>query len=453
MGFISNISNGVLDILRNSAEAAAPIIVNKGGDITDVIPGDIHIIDITLNSKDGQKSETLIGVCTAINIFESLNVPGIFCELSISDSRRIYQEFPILKEETIRISFETPGNTGEPTTYVFCLNEVLNIVPNENQRTMSYTLQGMSVELETNSRNYVDKEFLDNISDVVKNIMEEKIQSKKKLKIDKTIGIDRHQLFNFRPFRAIHSLLDYSMSDRYLSHTYTFFENRDGFHYTTYERLIEKGRKELARGSSDKHFFYDSVRKERIEDVNIRNIIAYNQIAAASVIAKNSGGAYVGTATTVDMQTAGQRQGIFTGNIGNDKFQRMDENGAATNSTNAVRIAGKTRRPTAFNLLPIFSNRSKTPLAEAFASRQAFIQHLTNNITHIHIYGDSELTVGDMIRCTFPSASSFDDATGISRLDSGNYLITRLRHIILINDRPQHTISLELVKNDLSENA
>lgn len=453
MGFINNIGNGVLDILRNSAEASAPIVVAKGSDVTDVIPGDINIIDITLSSEDGQRKETLIGVCTAIDIFESINTPGIFCELVINDSRRIYQDFPIIREEFITVSFETPGNSGNPTSYVFRLNEVKNIVINENQRTMSYTLQGISPELLENSKQFVDKEYNDNISDIVKDIMEDKIKSKKKLRVDKTIGVDRHQLFNVKPFRAIHSLLEYSISDRYQSHTYTFFENREGFHYTTYERLIEKGRKELARGSSDKHFFYDSVRKERIEDVNIRNIIAYNQVAATSAIAKASGGAYVGTATTIDLQTAGQRQGVYTGNIGADKFQRMDENGAAPNSTNNVRINGKTRRPTAFNLLPIFSNRSKTPLAEAFATRQAFVQHLTQNITQIHIYGDSELTVGDMIRCTFPSASSFDDATGTSRLDSGNYLITRLRHIILINDRPQHTISLELVKNDLSENA
>jgi hypothetical protein len=453
MGFVNNIGNGVLDILRNSAEASTPIIVSKGSDVTDVIPGDVNIIELTLSSEDGQRKETLIGVCAAIDIFESINVPGIFCELVINDSRRLYQDFPILMEEIITITFETPGNSGNPISYVFHLNEVKNMVPNENQRTMSCTIQGVSPELLTNSDKFVDKEYNDNISDIVKNIMEENIKSKKKLQVDKTIGVDKYSIFNTKPFKAIHSLLEYAISDRYQSHTYTFFENRNGFHFTTYERLIEKGRKELARGSSDNQFFYDSVRKERIEDVNIRNIIAYNKVASATAIEKRSGGAYVGTGTTIDMQTAGQRQAVYTANIGNDKFQKMDENGAASNSTNNVRLGGKTKRPTAFNLLPIFSNRSKTPLAEAFATRQAFVQHLTQNITQIHIYGDSELTVGDMIKCTLPSASSFDDATGVSRLDSGNYLITRLRHIILINDRPQHTISLELVKNDLSENA
>ena len=452
MSFIGNIFQSVNSILQGSIEASSPIIVNKGPS-TDVVAGDIKIIDITLSSEDQQRKETLIGVCTSLDIFESIHTPGIFCELNIGDSRELYQKFPIIGEELVTISFETPSNPGNPTSYVFYVNEVKNKVINENQKTMSYTLQCISPELLTNASNFVDKDFNDTISNIVKNIMEETIKSKKKVEVEKTIGVDKYPIYNLKPFSAIHSLLNQSISDRYLSHAYVFFENRHGYQFTTYERLIEQGRKQLSAGLSDKEFFYDAVRKERIEDVNIRNIIAYNQVSSTDTISRRSGGAYVGTATTIDMQSAGQLQAVYTGNIGADKFQKMDDNGAAQSSTANIRNGGRTRRPTAFNILPIFSDRSKTPFAEAFASRQAFLQGLTQNITQIHIYGDSELTVGDMIKCTFPSASSFDDQTGISRLDSGNYLITKLRHIILMGDRPQHTISLELVKNNLSETA
>ena len=452
MSFIKDVFQGVEDIMRSSIAASQPIIVDKGADV-DVVAGDIKIIDITLSSKDHQRKETLIGVCTSIDIFESIHVPGIFCEINIADSRRIYQDFPIILEEIITLSFETPNNPGNPTQYVFHVNEVKNRVPNENQKTMTCTLQCISVELVTNADVFVDKDFNDNISNIVKNIMDEKIGTNKKVEIDKTVGVDEYPVFNLEPFKAIHSFLEYSISDRYLSHAYVFFENRHGYHFTTYEKLIEQGRKQLSQGLSDKEFFYDTARKERIQDVNIRNIIAYNQVGQATAISKRTGGSFSGTATTVDMQSAGQKQAVYVANIGNDKFQKMDENGAAPNSTSEVRAAGKTKRPTTFNLLPIFSKRSKTPLTEAFASRQAFLQYLTQNITQIHIYGDSELTVGDMIKCTFPSSSSFDDQTGVSRLDSGNYLITRLRHIILMGDRPQHTMSLEIVKNDLLETA
>lgn len=450
MGFVKNIVNNVQDILRSSVNAAAPIIVNKGPE-NDIVAGDINIISITMRSEDGQKAHDLIQQCKSIDIYESIHSPAIFCELFISDSIGLLQEFPIIGEELITISFETPTNPGEATTYVFHVNDIYNKVIDENQKTMTYSLQCVSPELFVNTTTYVDKDFNDTISNIVKNIMEENIKSTKKLEVDKTIGVDIHRNFNMEPFKAIHSLLPLALSDRYLSHAFVFFENRHGYHFTTYEKLIENGRKRMAKGGSDKEFFYDAVRKERIEDVNIRNILAYNQITGADSLSKRRGGGYVGTATTIDMQTLGQRQSTFTANIGLDKFQTLDEDGAAMNTTGNVRAAGKTKRPTAFNLLPIMSNRSKTPLTEGMAARQAFIKQITQNITQIHIYGDSEITVGDVIKCSFPSAAGFDNEKGVSRLDSGNYLVTYVRHMIINGDRGTHTMSLELVKNNLLE--
>lgn len=452
MGFVNNILNGVQDILESNIKAASPIIMNKGA-TTDVVAGDVNIIDITMSSQDGQRKYSLMEQCKVVEIYESIHSPFIACELFIKDSTRLLQDFPIICEELITISFETPNNPGNPTKYMFQVNEVMNKVIDENQKTMSYTLQCLSPELLPNAIQFVDKDYEDTISDIVKNIMNEKIKTKKKLTVEKTIGVDKYPLFKLEPFKAIHSLLPLSVSDRYKSHAYVFFENRDGYYFTTYEKLIETGRKQQSKGLSDKVFYYDMARKERIEDVNIRNIIAYNQITSSDAISKAREGAYSGTATTVDMQTLDQRKANYTANIGLDNFQKLDDNGAAQNTTGNLRAVGKSKTPTAFNLLPIFSKKSKNPLIEAYASRQAFIQYITQNITQIHIYGDSEITVGDVIKCRFPSASGADDDKGLSRLDSGNYLVTHLRHIIINGDRPNHTMALQIVKNDLAETA
>lgn len=451
MGFINNILNGVQDIMKSNIDASSPIITNKGA-TNDIVAGDVNIIDITMSSQDGERKYSLMEQCKVINIYESIHTPGIFCELFIKDSIRLYQDFAIIKEEIVTVSFETPNNPGKPTKYIFQVNDIFNKVPDENQKTMSCTLQCVSPELLINAMAFVDKDYEDTISNIVKNIMEEKIKTKKKLTVDKTVGVDKYSVFNLQPFKAIHSFLPDSVSDRYKSHAYVFFENKDGYYFTTYEKLIQDGRKQQSKGFSDKIFFYDMARKERIEDVNIRNIIAYNQVGSTDAISKIRQGAYSGTATTFDMQTLNQRQANYTANIGLDNFQTLDDNGAAHNTTGNLRTFGKSKKPTAFNLLPIFSSKSKNALTEAYASRQAFTQYLIQNITQIHIYGDSEITVGDVIKCRFPSASGSDDDKGLSRLDSGNYLVTHVRHIIINGDRPNHTMALQIVKNDLSEN-
>jgi hypothetical protein len=451
MGFVNNVLNNVRDILGQSVAAAQPIIVNKGPE-KDIVAGDINIISITMTSEDGQRKYDLTSQCKTIDIFEGIHYPAIFCELFISDSIGMLKDYPIIGEELITISFETPNNPGEPTTYVFHTREPRNIVISENQKTVTYTISCCSPEVFVNLQNFVDKDFDDTVSNIVRTIMKENLGTTKKLEIDKTIGIDKQIFYNEHPLQVFHKLLPYSLSNRYLSHAFVFFENKHGYYFTTYEKLIERGRKQIERGS-DKQFFYDAARKEAIEDVNIRNILAYNKVTSGDALAKRRG-AYVGSAVTVNMQTLGQRQAIYTANIGLDNFQTLDgDDGAATNTTSNIRAGGKTRRPTAFNLLPILSKRSKTPLEEGYVARQAFLSNLTQNITQIHVYGDSEITVGDVIKCSFPSAAGFDNETGVSRLDSGNYLVTYVRHMIVNGDRGTHTMSLELVKNDFTENA
>ena len=65
----------------------------------------------------------------------------------------------------------------------------------------------------------------------------------------------------------------------------------------------------------------------------------------------------------------------------------------------------------------------------------------------ILIYGDTELTVGNVIKCTIANPTSFDSNKDKSAQKSGLYLVTALRHMILVTDRPQHLISMELRRN------
>ena len=90
--------------------------------------------------------------------------------------------------------------------------------------------------------------------------------------------------------------------------------------------------------------------------------------------------------------------------------------------------------------------RPNTNIAEVLVKRTAFLRRLQQIEAQIFIYGDTDLAVGDVIQCSFPSSSDAKDDKGQTRLDSGNYLVTHLRHLILNTDRPQHVIACNLMK-------
>jgi len=85
-------------------------------------------------------------------------------------------------------------------------------------------------------------------------------------------------------------------------------------------------------------------------------------------------------------------------------------------------------------------------------SRRELLLRISQYEAQIMVYGDSNISVGDVIECQFPRSistgrESSDPQSG-SELsdDSGYYLITHLRHMILNTERPQHVISCNLMR-------
>jgi hypothetical protein len=92
------------------------------------------------------------------------------------------------------------------------------------------------------------------------------------------------------------------------------------------------------------------------------------------------------------------------------------------------------------------------------ARRRQLLLTITQYETQILIYGDSNLSVGDVIECSFPRSTSTSGESSnpngnsdISR-DSGYYIITHLRHMILNTERPQHIISCNLMRAEGERN-
>jgi hypothetical protein len=230
-----------------------------------------------------------------------------------------------------------------------------------------------------------------------------------------------------------------------------FFENRRGFNFVTIEKMMEDGAKAIAAGASDKEFFLDNNSKLDSRNITIRDIIAYNQPNFATAVSKVQDGAQFKIVNKVDLVTMNTTKLNYTDNEGSAQFKTADGSSAATTTTSTFQQNhGKT---TAVSMLRFTrSDKSEDFFPDKMNIISSYADKIAQNITNIHIYGDTEITVGDMIKCTFPSTKDTDDNTGKSRLDSGNYLVSKLCHIVLNTDRPQHTIALELIKGGFTEN-
>jgi hypothetical protein len=449
MSFIKNIFNDVEKILYGAVATALNEGLNTKAPSKTVVPGDVELIDILLLSEDQSRTYSLMSQVVSLEVFESVTSPVMFAELHIADSIGLLQSFPIIGEEYVKISFKTPKNKGQPATYLFRVNQVKNKTVNDSNKRLSYTLQLCSSELIKNSNVLLTKKQTENISNIIRSIMEDDIDTQKPVNIDTTIGIEEILLTRLQPFKAIDMLRQRAVSGEFKSSSFCFFENRKGFNFTTIERMMDVGGKQIESGNHDKVFFFDTSRKDSIENVTMRNILAYNQLTFTDTISKVASGGLNNQIQQFDLITGDLKKVTYTDNIGADQFKKTTSTAVGQNTTNFTKNHGRTTSVT--KVVPIRTDKPPVQVTEKLSILQAYAQKITQNIVLIHIYGDSDINAGDMIECRFPTGIDSEKDKGVSRLDSGSYLVSKVRHIILNGDRPQYTMALELIKGDLQE--
>lgn len=413
-------------------------------------PGDVDIVDIVLMSQDQRRFYSLMNEAVTIDIFESVMSPVIWAEIQIKDSIGLLQNFPIIGEEFINITFKTPKSPGESATYLFRVNSVNNKQVTENSRKITYTLQCCSAELLTNVKQHVSLTTKDSIQNIITSIMEQHIGSVKPVNVDLTTGVEEITLSKLTPFQAIDMLRQRAVSNIYQSSSFCFYESRKGYNFTTLERLIDDGAKIIESGNHDKVFFFDASGKTDASNMTFRNIIAYNLVSFGDSISKVQHGGVNNSVQEFDMITGDLRKVTYTDNIGADEFKSSSSTSSSGHSTSFTREHGKTSTTTRF--ISTSSDKMSSDHADKVTKLQAYTQKLAQNITQIHIFGDSEILLGDVINVKLPSG--IDETTGknkTSRLDSGTYTVSKIRQMILLGDRPQYTQALELIKHDVQE--
>ena len=80
-------------------------------------------------------------------------------------------------------------------------------------------------------------------SAAVDDVLKRKLGTGKTVEIQATKGTFDHLLCNVRPLQAIDLLAERAVAaeDKYYSSLFIFFENKDGYHFETIEKLLEAG--------------------------------------------------------------------------------------------------------------------------------------------------------------------------------------------------------------------
>lgn len=400
--------------------------------------GDVKILGIILHSIDNRKSVNIINQCKNIDIYEDIFSPSVYGEIFVYDSIDLLNDFPILGEERIEIQFST--NNEENKIYNLFVVEITEISPNDTEKGKTFTLRLVSEEHLINQTFKISKKYSDGCDNIVRDLFNQ-LQSPKSLFTEKSKGIEEILIPKMYIFQAVDFIRQRAVSLENISSSYLFFENSDGFHFKTIEKLFEDGSKRIGT----KKFYFDQVTKEDTTTVQYRNILNMSRKPATNTVEKlNNSQNYA--VRTFDILTGGTTFSTYINSNDQTKYKFFEE----TKPLNTSAFEKKYSKGFGqVYFVPKDSSKPDNFIEEKIIHQNAYMNRLMQNIITINVYGDSELKAGDVIECNLPAGGLvFTEKEKADRLINGNYLIKSLHHMIILGKQNRYYCAADIIKGN-----
>jgi hypothetical protein len=403
-------------------------------------PGDVNIKRLELVNKSLNASMSPMDQVQGFDIFEDISKPTLYAAIYFSDSIGLLDNFPIIGEEQVFIEFETPG-MSTTTTYKFRSFEVADVVKGLNGKTTTFTLRCVSEEHLHNASALVTQSYQDIISNIVPTVMKTYLKSKKDIILDETKGIQTLAVPRLNPLQFLDMCRQRAVSKEMPLSLYFFFENQKGFNFKTLESLVKEGKKNIGsrvfNAQENTTGSKDSTVKSWRTIQNFQNIVNMDSSLKAAE------GAFRSVTKTFDVASKKFESVEFDLTKVFDKLEKFNNGSQIPNTDAFIKEFGsgvpKNFISTKNTLVP------DTFLDTTLALRGSMLTLINSNVTRVLIHGDSGLKVGDMITLDLPVASGLTGKRTDDKKFTGNYLVTRLRHMITPSTKSKHQIVLDCI--------
>lgn len=403
--------------------------------------GDVNVKKLELSSADGKSKLDIIPQTLQISIFEDFMSPTVLMDVYIIDAIGLLKTFPVIGEEIIDVQFETPGR--KPYEIKLRVFEVTLGSAADNQTQQSFVIKCCSEEMFQNAIGTLEKGYKDTIDNIVKDIVTNNLKSKKSFFYEQTKGIQNITFIRKEPFEGIEMLRKRAASQKNLSSSYFFFENRYGYNFNTLEGLYDQNKKNIG----DKIFTRYVTLPENQDPQGFRTILSYNIGRQFNMINSLTLGSLMGYHETFDILKKEFKKKKYT--ISEfPEFKSPETSGSSVPpfGQNTIQKYGKDPAVRYYNISN--SDMPDTYLNDFLMKKIAYTGIQLNGSIDIYCYGDSELSAGDVIEIKLPKTDGTTKKQPSEEpLTNGNYVVTKIHHSIQFSSNaPKHTITMSCVR-------
>lgn len=394
-----------------------------------------QISELTLSNFSG-KTINLLPFFLGIDIQEDIFMPVVSGNITLLDNSNLYENFPIIGEEVITISYK--DFYSKVITRKF---SVYSIGQREKttEKGSVYVLNFCSAELLYNreakySKSYKDKLTHDIFSDAIN-----RLNPTKPINIQETQELQDFVCPQLYPLEVCSQMANRAISTEGHTGSYLFFEDKEQFNFISIEKLIKAAPIKYKIGSAKTHGAKDP-------KFIIKNYVFKN--AANNINGQMTGAQGVET-KTLDLLNRKIEDNSYD-HFGEDyeKIDRINSNNPDLKST-SEQYKHKTNK--GMSKLTIKNNDFKSSKNKTIAKRYNSLSTYTNGPKiHAELAFNSDLTVGMMVDISIPlrDVRHEADIPEYDKYIQGKYIITALRQFIT-HDKGETIV--ELSKDSYSQ--
>lgn len=409
--------------------------------------GDINVN--TLKIGDIDLASYTQATYAGFNIYEDIFSPtGPVCDIRVIDHSDALGQTRLngAYNKDIQISFSlTDGFIGTPANFKFKLfqNKNLNDGGARDRgsgHSKEYDIRGVSQELLNAQGNYIQKNYKDQTSKMVEDILKTGFKTDKQIEIkDSTKGSIKYNFNRVHPIQALKDLNTLHVSSTNESSCYVCFQQSNfgnqKYVFSTFEELFKQA---------------PVVNLKQSTTLDYGN--ATNADRQNSIMWMNVGDSFF-TATRPLDKTSRTTYNLVTGKQQTENGKQYNFNlpdqpvyNSVTNVNNQ-----KDKQAPVTTVIDPSNHESKTYIADARTKRAAFLSHLAQNYATLEVYGNPSIKLGSMINLDIFKKVDGNIDSGETQFN-GKALVVSIRHKVKpLGETPRYTMILGVVKASYKE--
>lgn len=406
------------------------------------VAGDVDIQEVVIITSKGFAQDISKQVA-AIEIYEDMFATFITGKIFVRDSQELTNFLPLVGEEVVRFRVATPSLPDDEIYqgeyFVYKMDDKAKI----SERESLYVLHFISKEAISDLNKKISRAYKGKVSDIAKELIESQygLETKKRYNIEETKNETKFISNWWTPVQALTYAADsaYNMDD---SPTYTFFENKHGLNFVSFDSLYN--------GAIKQRFIWDNYTREvstasgtasRDIQKDYQRILEFETPQTFNYMERLQSGFYGSELITYDILTK-QYVHVGYGALFN-ATKHLNPNPMWTDNvparTKALMIYGSKY----YNNFEDFKDVTNTAF---IMKRKALMAQAEGSKLTITVLGRTDYSAGQRVYVELPKNTQIKktDEQTLDMLLSGNYLIGAICHLIT---RENHQCVMELIKD------